>query len=90
MNNIDRTEIRIKAEEMLRTICGENAEFHDGQYEAIEATLTHHRTLVVQKTGWGKSMVYFITAKLSGGLTVVISPLLVLMDNQKRLRKSLD
>ena len=89
MNNIDRTEIRTNAEEMLKTICGQNAEFHDGQYEAIEATLTHHRTLVVQKTGWGKSMVYFITAKLSGGLTVVISPLLVLMDNQKEAAQKL-
>ncbi len=89
MKPINSSEIRLNAEKMLKKICGENAEFHDGQYEAIEATLTHRRTLVVQKTGWGKSMVYFITAKLSGGLTMVISPLLVLMDNQKEAAEKL-
>ena len=89
MKPINSSEIRINAEKMLKTVCGEDAEFHDGQYEAIEATLTHRRTLVVQKTGWGKSMVYFITARLSGGLTMVISPLLVLMDNQKEAAQKL-
>lgn len=57
-----------------------------GQYEAIEATLTYKRILVVQKTGWGKSLVYFTATKLlreSGrGTTVVVSPLLSLMENQ--------
>ena len=61
-------------------------EFHPGQYEAIEATLTHRRTLVVQRTGWGKSMVYFICADLlrkeGKGVTIVVSPLLALMKNQ--------
>lgn len=65
---------------------GEGAEFRDGQYEAIEATLLHNRTLVVQKTGWGKSIVYFIATKIirenHGGAAVVISPLLALMENQ--------
>ena len=44
---------------MLKQAYGSTAEFRDGQYEAIEATLTNKRTLVVQKTGWGKSLVYF-------------------------------
>lgn len=72
-----------RATEILRRIYGPQARFREGQYEAIEAVLSHRRTLVVQKTGWGKSLVYFISAKLSKGLTVVISPLLVLMDNQQ-------
>lgn len=72
-----------KAHEALITIYGENASFREGQYEAIEATLTNRRTLVVQKTGWGKSLVYFISAKLVEGITVIISPLLILMENQR-------
>ena len=74
-----------KANDALKQSFGENASFYEGQYEAIEAVLTKKRTLVVQKTGWGKSVVYFISAKLIDGITVVISPLLVLMDNQKEL-----
>ena len=75
-----------KALTIIRALYGEDAAFREGQYEAIEATLTHHRTLVVQKTGWGKSMVYFVCTKLlrdqGHGVTMVVSPLLVLMENQ--------
>lgn len=78
-------EIFERADEILKTTFGRDAEFYEGQYEAIEAVLTKKRTIVVQKTGWGKSVVYFISAKLIDGITVVISPLLVLMDNQKEL-----
>ena len=78
--------IHARASEILRTIYGADATFREGQYEAIEATLTHHRTLVVQKTGWGKSLVYFVCTKLlrdqGHGVTMVVSPLLVLMENQ--------
>jgi ATP-dependent DNA helicase RecQ len=78
--------LRYKAYEILKDIYGQNAEFREGQYEAIEATMDNNRTLVVQKTGWGKSLVYFISTKLirdtQEGITIVISPLLVLMDNQ--------
>ena len=42
------------ANNLLKKFYGENANFREGQYEAIEATLTHKRTLVVQKTGWEK------------------------------------
>ena len=72
-----------QAHDILTRIFGANARFREGQYEAIEAALTKKRTIVVQKTGWGKSLVYFIAAKMIGGVTLVISPLLVLMDNQK-------
>ncbi len=73
--------------EILRESYGENAEFREGQKEAIEAVVNGKRTLVVQKTGWGKSLVYFLAAKLLNekkrdGITLIISPLLALMNNQ--------
>ena len=73
--------------EILRESYGENAEFREGQKEAIEAVVNGKRTLVVQKTGWGKSLVYFLAAKLlkekkRDGITLIISPLLALMNNQ--------
>ena len=52
--------IHADASAILRSLYGENADFRQGQYEAIEATMTQNRTLVVQRTGWGKSLVYFI------------------------------
>lgn len=81
MNNI-----KDNAHVVLSKMYGKGSAFREGQYEAIEATLTNNRTLVVQKTGWGKSLVYFICTKLlrnaGKGLTFVVSPLLVLMANQ--------
>ena len=55
------TNIRTKAEQALHEFIGEGTDFRPGQYEAIEATLTNKRILVVQRTGWGKSMVYYVT-----------------------------
>ena len=70
----------------LKKSYGENAEFREGQAEAIIGVLEGKRTLVVQKTGWGKSLVYFMATKIlrkqTGGFTLIISPLLALMDNQ--------
>ena len=40
------------------------ANFRDGQWDSIERLLDHRRMLVVQRTGWGKSMVYFLATKL--------------------------
>lgn len=59
----------------------------EDQWAAIESLVIHRRrTLVVQRTGWGKSAVYFISAKLlreqGRGATVIVSPLLALMRNQ--------
>lgn len=75
--------------EMLRELkaaYGEDAEFRDGQEEAIQGVLDGKRMLVVQKTGWGKSLVYFLATKLirerKEGITLIISPLLALMNNQ--------
>ncbi|WP_242516955.1 RecQ family ATP-dependent DNA helicase [Corynebacterium mendelii] len=74
-----------------------DARFRPGQYEAIEALVHgHKRVLVVQRTGWGKSAVYFVAASLirmglstpaadgsrRTGPTLIISPLLSLMRDQ--------
>ena len=61
--------------------------FRDGQEDAIRHIVDGRgRLLVVQKTGWGKSFVYFIAAKLlreqGMGPAILISPLLALMRNQ--------
>jgi ATP-dependent DNA helicase RecQ len=65
---------------------GKDAAFKEGQLEAIEAVLEAKRTLVVQKTGWGKSLVYFLATRMirkrQNKFTLIISPLLVLMNNQ--------
>jgi len=62
------------------------ASFRDGQWESIEQLMTQNRVLVVQRTGWGKSMVYFLATKLlreqGAGPTLLLSPLLSLMRNQ--------
>ena len=72
--------------EELKKVYGEEAEFREGQKEAIEAVLDHKRLLVVQKTGWGKSLVYFLATKImrerEKRITLIISPLLALMNNQ--------
>jgi ATP-dependent DNA helicase RecQ len=71
---------------LRKTLNDPNAQFRDGQFEAINAVFTNKRSLVVQKTGWGKSFVYFISTKINRnrgkGISIVISPLLVLIENQ--------
>lgn len=77
-----------RALELLRVGSGRaDATFRDGQEDAIRHIVEGRgRLLVVQKTGWGKSFVYFIAAKLlregGGGPALLISPLLALMRNQ--------
>jgi len=77
-----------RALELLRIGTGNpGAVFHDGQENAIRHIVDGRgRLLVVQRTGWGKSFVYFIAAKLlreqGMGPTILISPLLALMRNQ--------
>ncbi len=73
---------------MLRRLAGEDARLRDDQWRAIEALVVdRRRVLCVQRTGWGKSAVYFVATALlrtSGehGPTVIVSPLLALMRNQ--------
>lgn len=75
-----------RAEEILHLVYGPDAAFREGQFQAIQSVMTQSRTLVVQRTGWGKSLVYFVCTKLlrqqGKGVTLVVSPLLVLMKNQ--------
>ena len=71
----------------LRTMLGPDAEFREGQREAIEAVIGDgQRALVVQRTGWGKSLVYWIATRVrrdeGHGPTLIVSPLLALMRNQ--------
>ena len=86
MPRIENWSLYDKALSIIRSLYGPDAEFREGQYEAIEAVMSRRRTLVVQRTGWGKSLVYFACTKLmrerNSGVTMVVSPLLVLMQNQ--------
>nr|WP_208406773.1 RecQ family ATP-dependent DNA helicase [Amycolatopsis granulosa] len=79
--------MRERAETLLQALAGSGATLRDDQWTAIEALVAHHRrALVVQRTGWGKSAVYFLATALlrerGAGPTVIISPLLALMRNQ--------
>lgn len=72
---------------LRRALSKPNAEFRDGQWEAIDALVNQRRKmLVVQRTGWGKSSVYFIATRILRdrglGPTLIVSPLLALMRNQ--------
>jgi ATP-dependent DNA helicase RecQ len=91
----ERAAVRECAEEVLRRLAGEHAVLREDQWRAIEALVVdRRRVLCVQRTGWGKSAVYFVaTALLRDGVaaeageppagpTVIVSPLLALMRNQ--------
>ncbi len=84
-------DIRDAAEQLLRRLTGDAAAtFRRGQWDAIEALVVHRRrVLVVQRTGWGKSAVYFVATRLlrdqGAGPTVLVSPLLALMRNQVQM-----
>ena len=74
-------------EHLRLAMANAESEFRDGQWEAIDHIVNDRgKVLCVQRTGWGKSMVYFVSAKLmragGAGVTLIISPLLALMRNQ--------
>jgi ATP-dependent DNA helicase RecQ len=80
---IDRDE----AERCLRALAGDGARLREDQWTAVSALVADgRRALVVQRTGWGKSAVYFVATALlrarGAGPTVIVSPLLALMRNQ--------
>ncbi|MGD6742736.1 RecQ family ATP-dependent DNA helicase [Streptomyces sp. BH106] len=83
-------ELRTAADTVLARLVGDpsgKARLREDQWRAIEALVAdHRRALVVQRTGWGKSAVYFVATALirhrGGGPTVIVSPLLALMRNQ--------
>ena len=83
-----RRKLHEEALAALRALTGkDDVAFHPGQLEAIEALVAEHRrVLVVQRTGWGKSAVYFLAALLQrsrgAGPALIISPLIALMRDQ--------
>jgi ATP-dependent DNA helicase RecQ len=90
-----RAAVRERAEEVLRRLAGAHAVLREDQWRAIEALVVdRRRVLCVQRTGWGKSAVYFVATALlrdgiaaepgepAAGPTVIVSPLLALMRNQ--------
>ncbi len=80
--------IRDQAVALLRNSLGDSeANFHEDQWESISTLVEDRgRLLVIQRTGWGKSAVYFIATQIlrkqGYGPTIIISPLLALMRNQ--------
>jgi ATP-dependent DNA helicase RecQ len=92
MTAASQTDVRRSAEAHLRALVGArdgqgDAVLREDQWSAIEALAVHRRrALVVQRTGWGKSAVYFVATLLlreqGAGPTVIVSPLLALMRNQ--------
>ncbi|MFC7487967.1 RecQ family ATP-dependent DNA helicase [Knoellia sp. CPCC 206453] len=87
-NASETTTLASDATTALRRLVGrDDVDFRDGQLEAITALVADRsRVLVVQRTGWGKSAVYFVATALrraqGAGPTVIISPLLALMRDQ--------
>ncbi|HEX6335755.1 MAG TPA: DEAD/DEAH box helicase [Jiangellaceae bacterium] len=84
----DGADLRAAAEQALRALVGHpDAALRADQWTAIEALVAQQRrALVVQRTGWGKSGVYFVATMLlrsqGAGPTLIVSPLLALMRNQ--------
>jgi ATP-dependent DNA helicase RecQ len=84
---VDEQALRDSAEQRLRALAGDGATLRENQWTAIRALVAERRrALVVQRTGWGKSAVYFVATallrELGEGPTVIVSPLLALMRNQ--------
>jgi len=79
--------LRTEAEQTLRALAGPAARLREDQWRAIAALVSERRrALVVQRTGWGKSAVYFTATALlrarGAGPSVIVSPLIALMRNQ--------
>ncbi|MER6690445.1 RecQ family ATP-dependent DNA helicase [Streptomyces minutiscleroticus] len=87
---MSNAELRTEADAVLARLVGapaDRARLREDQWRAIEALVAEkRRALVVQRTGWGKSAVYFVATALlrarGAGPTVIVSPLLALMRNQ--------
>ena len=80
---------------LRRLLDNQGAEFRDGQWEAIDALVNRReRLLLVQRTGWGKSAVYFVATRMlrdgGSGATLIVSPLLALMRNQVEAAARMD
>ncbi len=88
MGDVSGGDFETEARRHLRALTQrDDADFRDGQLDAIHALVEERRrTLVVQRTGWGKSAVYFVATRMlrdrGMGPTLLVSPLIALMDNQ--------
>ncbi|MEV7784510.1 RecQ family ATP-dependent DNA helicase [Streptomyces sp. NPDC088106] len=90
MEHTNTADLRTAADAVLARLVGDTsgeARLREDQWRAIEALVAdNRRALVVQRTGWGKSAVYFVATSLlrarGSGPTVIVSPLLALMRNQ--------
>ncbi|MER6451319.1 RecQ family ATP-dependent DNA helicase [Streptomyces sp900105245] len=90
MEHTSNADLRAQADTVLARLVGDDtgeARLREDQWRAIEALVAdRRRALVVQRTGWGKSAVYFVATSLlrarGSGPTVIVSPLLALMRNQ--------
>ncbi|MFE9497227.1 RecQ family ATP-dependent DNA helicase [Streptomyces collinus] len=90
MEHTSNADLRARADTVLARLVGDDtgtARLREDQWRAIEALVAdRRRALVVQRTGWGKSAVYFVATSLlrarGSGPTVIVSPLLALMRNQ--------
>jgi ATP-dependent DNA helicase RecQ len=86
-HGMEMTADRVVSEQVLRRLAGPTATLRDDQWTAIDALVGGgRRVLLVQRTGFGKSAVYFVATSLlrarGAGPTVIVSPLLALMRNQ--------
>ena len=85
---IDADEFAVQAQRILAELTANpKAQFRDGQLESIrDLVVEKKRVLVVQRTGWGKSAVYFVATRMlraaGTGPSLIISPLLALMRDQ--------
>ncbi|MFE0919179.1 RecQ family ATP-dependent DNA helicase [Streptomyces nigra] len=85
---MDDRELNAEADAILAELVGTpGARLREDQWQAVAALVRERRrALVVQRTGWGKSAVYFVATALlrrrGAGPTVIVSPLLALMRNQ--------
>ncbi|MGI9017155.1 MAG: RecQ family ATP-dependent DNA helicase [Euzebya sp.] len=85
-STVGSTAMEDEATRLLQRLAGPGARWRDGQLEAVLRVTAGGRALVVQRTGWGKSAVYFVATKMlrdrGAGVTLLVSPLLALMRNQ--------
>lgn len=85
---VDTTDFTAQAQRILAELTANpEAQFRDGQLESIrDLVVEKKRVLVVQRTGWGKSAVYFVATRMlraaGTGPSLIISPLLALMRDQ--------
>jgi hypothetical protein len=87
MANVVAAGLAQGAQELLRALAGQQATLRDDQLAAIQALVVdRRRAVVVKRTGWGKSAVYFLATRLlrdaGAGPTLLVSPLLSLMRDQ--------